>query len=140
GGNWVGFVDTPHFQLSWRDHPADPSAKPMDRTERDLANAGSRTVKAGRIVRGVGQSAIVVGAGAKVVLDDPLGVATTAVTAVGQGRETVVAAREHAAWLMSPGNVALGLVVLGLVVAAAAAAIISYRVEDENTGKHVGRG
>ncbi|MEQ1712799.1 MAG: M15 family metallopeptidase, partial [Hyphomicrobium sp.] len=122
GGNWVGFVDTPHFQLSWRDHPADPSAKPMDRTERDLARAGSRTVKMGRVARAVGQSAIVVGAGAKTLIDDPLGVTASAVTAVGQGREAVEAAREHAVWLMSPGNVALGLVVLGLVVAAAAAA------------------
>lgn len=139
GGDWTSFCDTPHFQLAWKDYPADKAGQPMDHTEKDLAKAGSRTVKAGRIVRAVGQGAIVVGGAAKIVIDDPLGAVTTAVTAVGQGRETVVAAREHAAWLMSPGNVALGLVVLGLVVAAAAAAIISYRVEDHNTGKHLGR-
>ncbi|MFN3869004.1 MAG: M15 family metallopeptidase [Hyphomicrobiaceae bacterium] len=140
GGDWKSFVDSPHFQLAWKQYPADKSFKPIDRTERDLLVAGSRTVKKARLVRQIGQGAVVVGATVKAVVDDPLGATTAVVTSVGQSRELVTTGREQLTWLLQPGNVALGLVVLGLVLAAGAAAIISYRVEDDNTGKHIGRG
>lgn len=140
GGDWKSFVDSPHFQLAWKQYPADKTFKPIDRTERDLLAAGSRTVKVARRVRQIAQGTAVVGVAATSVINDPLGTTTAIVTSVGQSRDLVTAGREHLTWLLAPGNVAIGLVVLGLVIAAGAAAIISYRVEDDNTGKHIGRG
>lgn len=139
GGDWKSFVDSPHFQLAHKDYPASEKFKPIDRTERDLLAAGSRTVRKARVVRQIGQGAVVVGTIATSVINDPLGSTTTIVTSVGQGREVVTAARDHLTWILQPGNVAIGLIVLGLVIAAGAAAIISYRVEDDNTGRHIGR-
>ncbi|MCB1520651.1 MAG: M15 family metallopeptidase [Hyphomicrobiaceae bacterium] len=139
GGDWRSFVDTPHFQLPWTLYPAASGAVPRERTAKDLLAAGSRTVKAARTIRRAGQAAVAVGVATKVIVDDPLGAATTAVNAVGQGREVVTAGREQLTWLLSPGNVSLAIVAVGLVIAAAAAAIIAYRVEDDNTGVHTGR-
>ena len=139
GGNWKGFVDSPHMQLPWKQYPAGASSEQDKRTARDLLKAGSRTVRAGRNLRLTGASTAVAGAVTSVILDDPLGAATTAVTAVGQSREAVVQAQEQVSWLMQPGNMAIGMIVVGLLLTAVATAIISYRVEDDNDGNHVGR-
>lgn len=138
GGNWRGFCDMPHMQLPWKQYPAGSNA-PKPRNARDLVAAGSRTVRTARNLRTAGSVTAAAGAVAGIVVDDPLGAATAAVGAVGQGRDAVVQAQEQVTWLMQPANIAIGLIVIGLLVMAAAAAIIAYRVEDDNDGKHVGR-
>lgn len=138
GGNWKGAWDMPHMQLPWKRYPAGSNA-PKPRTARDLAKAGSRTVRTARNLRLTGAATAVTGAVSGLVVEDPLGAATAAVTAVGQSREAVVTAQEQVSWLMQPGNMVIALIVLGLLVMAAATAIIAYRVEDDNEGKNVGR-
>ena len=42
GGDWKGFVDTPHLQLPWKFYPEDDAAEPVRVTPRELAKQGSR--------------------------------------------------------------------------------------------------
>lgn len=137
GGNWPGGWDSPHMQLPWKQYPANSNTKP--RTARDLLKAGSRTVATATKLKVAGGVTAATGMVTGVIVNDPLGAATATVAAVGQSREVVSQAREHVTWLMQPGNVSIGLAVIGLLMLTASLLIISYRVEDDNDGKHVGR-
>lgn len=137
GGNWKGFFDAPHMQLPWKQYPANSNNKP--RTARDLLKAGSRTVATASKLKVGGAVTAATGVVTGVIVNDPLGAATATVAAVGQSREVVSQAREHVTWLMQPGNVSIALAVIGLLMLTASLLIISYRVEDDNDGKHVGR-
>ncbi|MEQ1671433.1 MAG: M15 family metallopeptidase [Hyphomicrobium sp.] len=88
GGNWRGFCDMPHMQLPWLQYPMGSTGKP--RTERDLIAAGSRTVRAARTVRRIGQATTATaGAAAALLLSDTV---STATVAVGTTSSAVAAA------------------------------------------------
>ena len=41
GGDWQSFHDTPHFQLPWKDYPADGAAPAHREAEKPLAKSGT---------------------------------------------------------------------------------------------------
>ncbi|MGB4865842.1 MAG: M15 family metallopeptidase [Hyphomicrobium sp.] len=152
GGNWRGFCDMPHMQLPWLQYPTGSNSKP--RNERDLIAAGSRTVRAARTVRRIGQATTVVAVTAAALANsDPITTATvavgtassavsvaeTAVTVVARSKDVVGAAREQATWLLTPATFVVFAIVLGVALIGLGAMIARYRIQDDNEGKNVGR-
>lgn len=53
GGDWKSFHDTPHFQLPWKDYPADGAAPAHREAEKPLAKSGTVWGSLGAIASGV---------------------------------------------------------------------------------------
>lgn len=53
GGDWKSFHDTPHFQLPWKDYPADGPAPAHREAEKPLAKSGTVWGSLGAIASGV---------------------------------------------------------------------------------------
>ncbi len=153
GGDWKGFIDSPHFQLPWRQYPANSNTDPA--TEADLIRMGSRTARAARNVRRTGKALTAVAVGtAATFAADPVSTTTAAVTSaqvavstaqsivetVNQGHGVLDQVREQMGWLFSPVPLAILAVGIGVALWLLGNAISAARVEDHNDGKNTGRG